>query len=191
MRPSENCLKIIRRYESFRNTAYLCPAGKWTYGYGFTAKADGTPVSPGDKITREEAEGLLVQKACELADFILAKLAWKKIVIGQQHLDSLVSFAFNVGTGNLLTSSIFGLVRKGILNDPETIGLFARWRYAGDGSHNGRDDDGDGQIDEPGEKQRLDGLVKRRLTEGYLFATGLLFFDWTQEEINALNVIGR
>ena len=42
---------LIRKYEGCRLTAYLCPANKWTIGWGSTFYEDGSVVKKGDKIT--------------------------------------------------------------------------------------------------------------------------------------------
>ena len=45
---------LIQEFEGLSLTAYLCPAGRWTIGYGRT---DG--VQPGDRITKAHADSLL------------------------------------------------------------------------------------------------------------------------------------
>ena len=47
--------------------------------------------------------------------------------------------------------------------------MFRRWVYGGNGMHNGKDDDGDGLIDEPGEKMKEPGLITRRENEIKLY----------------------
>jgi lysozyme len=36
MTVSEDCINAIKQFEGFRSTAYKCPAGVWTIGYGHT-----------------------------------------------------------------------------------------------------------------------------------------------------------
>ena len=50
---------LIKKYEGCRLTAYKCPAGVWTIGYGTTIYPSGQPVKKGDKCTQAEAESLL------------------------------------------------------------------------------------------------------------------------------------
>lgn len=50
---------LIKKYEGCRLTAYKCPAGVWTIGYGTTVYPSGQPVKKGDKCTQAEAESLL------------------------------------------------------------------------------------------------------------------------------------
>lgn len=50
---------LIKKYEGCRLTAYKCPAGIWTIGYGTTVYPSGQPVKKGDKCTQAEAESML------------------------------------------------------------------------------------------------------------------------------------
>ncbi|MCQ2074611.1 MAG: hypothetical protein MJY77_05375 [Bacteroidaceae bacterium] len=47
MKASQYSLLIIRQFEGLRLTAYRCPSGIWTIGYGHTNN-----VRKGDTITR-------------------------------------------------------------------------------------------------------------------------------------------
>ena len=105
---SNKCLEIIKEFEGFSATAYRCPAGVWTIGYG-TTNADksitGTSIYPGLKITEAKATEWL-KKSVELS---CAKNVMKFDHIyhwTQNEFDALVSFAYNVG-------SIDGLVANG------------------------------------------------------------------------------
>ena len=54
-------LALIKKYEGLRLTAYLCPAGVATIGYGSTRYPDGRRVMLTDKLTNEaEATQLLL-----------------------------------------------------------------------------------------------------------------------------------
>lgn len=50
---------LIKKYEGCRLTAYKCPAGVWTIGYGTTIYPSGQPVKKSDRCTQAEAESLL------------------------------------------------------------------------------------------------------------------------------------
>lgn len=54
MKISQKGIDLIKRFEGFSPTAYLCPAGVWTIGYGHTAD-----VHRGDRIDEEAAEDYL------------------------------------------------------------------------------------------------------------------------------------
>ena len=54
MKISENGIFLIKSFEGCRLSAYLCPAGVWTIGYGHTAG-----VNKGQLITQAQAEEYL------------------------------------------------------------------------------------------------------------------------------------
>lgn len=94
MKVSEKGLAIIKKYEGCRLTAYVCPAGKLTIGYGHTKG-----VKKGQKITQAQAEAYLRE------DVAGAEKAVNAIGKGfnQNQFDALVSFTYNCGAGNLKT----------------------------------------------------------------------------------------
>jgi lysozyme len=135
MQISECGLDLIRRFEGLRLTSYLCPAKVWTIGYGHT----GPDVRPGMRIDRGEAEQLL---RADVAGFE-AGVATAAGACTEGQFDALVSFAFNLGRGALMSSS---LLRKHKAGDHEGAAAeFGRWVHAG-----GR---------------KLPGLVRRRAAE--------------------------
>lgn len=91
---SSTGLAVIKKYEGCRLTAYKCPAGVWTIGYGHTAG-----VKEGMKITQAQAESYL-KADCASAEKAVnsynSKYNWN-----QNQFDALVSFTFNCGSGNL------------------------------------------------------------------------------------------
>ena len=56
MKASEKAYSFIRQFEGLRLTAYSCPAGVWTIGYGHTSG-----IVSGMSITKEQAEKFLRQ----------------------------------------------------------------------------------------------------------------------------------
>lgn len=157
MKQSVNGAAVTKRSESLRLTAYLCPAKRLTIGWGHT----GSDVKTGMSITIEKAQQLYL-KDIGVAEREVLRLVKRPLTQGQ--FDALVDFVFNVGSRKVETSVLLELVNGGASNEAIAV-QFRRWVYGGDGSHNGRDDDGDGITDEPGEKQRLPGLVTRRERE--------------------------
>lgn len=98
---SVNGLNLIKSFEGCKLTAYKClPAEKYyTIGYGHY----GSDVTAGMKITKEQAEELLLQdckKAIKNVNSFMSKYNFN-----QNQFDALVSFAFNVGSINQLTAS--------------------------------------------------------------------------------------
>jgi len=132
-------LDIVREAEGLRLSAYLCPAGIPTIGYGHTKG-----VKLGDTCTRQQAEEWLEN------DFFMAKYdvaAVVRVPIGENQLDALASFVFNLGVRKLIQST---LLKK--LNAGDYAGAaneFDRWVYAGN--------------------VKLNGLIKRRAKEKALF----------------------
>jgi len=154
----ERGLNIIKKYEKLKLRAYKCPAGVLTIGYGHTGN-----VKPGDVITVAVAVSLLkndVKNAENAVNSLNKKLT-------QCQYDALVSFIFNCGIGSFNASTL----RKKVKANPTDLSIaneFKKWIYAR-GDNNGIDDDGDGITDEPGEKQALPGLIKRRAEEAALY----------------------
>ena len=137
---------IIKRFESLRLTAYLCPARKWTIGWGHT----GTDVHSGLVITEAKAEQLLRD------DLVRFELAVAKLcpVATPNEFSALVSFAFNVGEANLKISTLRKMHNLG--NERGAALQFARWNKA---RVNGR-------------WKALAGLTSRRAAEAALYAKG-------------------
>lgn len=94
MNISQNGINLIKNFEGVRLTAYKCPAGKWTIGYGHT-----TDVKQGMTITQAQAEGFLKQDLKIYENYV--KLL--NLNLNQNQFDALVSFTYNCGAGNLKT----------------------------------------------------------------------------------------
>ena len=87
-------LVLIKNFEGLRLTAYKCPAGVPTIGYGHTKN-----VKMGDVITLDQANLYLLQ---DLKGSIFCVNEYDKIYnFTQNEFDALVSFTFNCGKGNL------------------------------------------------------------------------------------------
>ena len=102
-------------------TAYKCPAGIWTIGYGHTRN-----VHKGEIIIQQQADELLKQ------DLLVyeAGINVMKLNINQNQYDSLVSFAFNLGLGALQKSTLLKRIKVNP-NDTKIKDEFLRWSYAG------------------------------------------------------------
>ena len=87
MKISQEGIELIKKYEGCRLSAYTCPSGVWTIGYGHTRTA-----YKGMTITQERAEQLLMEdipRYYPVGNF------------NQNQWDSLTSFCFNCGQGAL------------------------------------------------------------------------------------------
>ncbi|MEH5376316.1 MULTISPECIES: lysozyme [Citrobacter] len=144
---SEKGIRLIKQFEGCRLTAYPDPGTggyPWTIGYGWTHPVDGKPVKRGMTIDQATADRLLKTGLVGYENDVL-KVAKVKLTQGQ--FDALVSFAYNVGSRALSTST---LLKK--LNDGDIKGAadeFLRWNKAG------------GKV--------LNGLTRRREAERALF----------------------
>lgn len=146
MTTSEKGKDLIKKYESFRNNPYLCPAGIPTIGYGTTYYPNGKKVTLQDKaITLKQAEDMF-DELIKSYEASVSKLVKKQL--NQNQFDALVSFTYNLGETNLSSST---LLKKVNLNpNDKSIELeFKKWINAN--------------------KKPLKGLIKRRNEEIYLY----------------------
>ena len=139
MKTSNRGIELIKEHEGFRSHAYLCPAGKWTIGYGHTGG-----VKSGDVITRAQGEAFLKSDVSECEKAVNAE----RLNLTQNQFDALVSFVFNFGGPKFKTSTLLKRIREDV-NDPRIRYEFSRWIHS------------KGKV-EP-------GLVKRRKVEADLY----------------------
>jgi lysozyme len=127
MRVSENTIKLIKKHEGCRLEPYRDPIGLWTIGYGHLIGDGKTlPVEWFRKFTQEEVDELLKK---DLQRFERGVLRLCPNNLTQSRFDALVSFAFNVGLGNLQAST---LRQKHNRNDVFGAAKeFLRWNKAG------------------------------------------------------------
>lgn len=136
---------LIKSFEGLRLDAYRCSANKETIGYGSTFYEDGSPVKMGDKITKERADSLFEK----VSDSFAAKV--KNCIhkdINENQFAALVSFAYNVGIGNLKSSTLLKKVNANP-NDATIRTEFQKWNRAS------------GKV--------LTGLTRRREAEANLY----------------------
>lgn len=117
----ECALALIRTFEGLRLTAYRCPAGVWTIGYGHTRTA-----REGMTITQDKAEYLLLDDARAAGAVIDAAV---KVPLTKNEFGALVSFVFNVGEGNFRRSTLLKQLNMG-WHDQIPAQLM-RWNKAG------------------------------------------------------------
>lgn len=117
MTVSDKGVALIRNFEGCRLTAYLCPAGKWTIGYGHTQG-----VKPGMKITQDDADEFLRQDVAPIEN-CLNKLG---VNFRQEQFDALVSWIYNLGETNFRNSTMTKYIMSDKPDDEITDQLI-RW----------------------------------------------------------------
>lgn len=92
MRMTEMGLDLIKRSEGLVLSSYLCPASKWTIGYGHT----GPEVGPGQTITQEQANELLRRDVAQFERDVTELIGSSPTK--QCQFDALVVLAYNIGS---------------------------------------------------------------------------------------------
>ena len=127
MSPDQKCYDFIKGWEGFKTTAYRDSAGIWTIGYGSILYKDHTPVKSGDVVTPEKAEELIEWEVNMKSKTVDAGTSG--VGLNQNQYNALVSFAYNAGSGALLSSSLLRLV-KANPSDPNIRAAFMMWDKA-------------------------------------------------------------
>ena len=156
MKVSDRAIEMIKHHEGVRLRPYRCPALLWTVGVGHVIDPSHIKVPLNDRknlpipdgwdraLSMAEVDAIL---SADLASFERGVLRLCPSGLTQSRFDSLVSFSFNVGLGNLQRSTIRMCHNRG---DYEAAAeAFLQWTKAG-----GRE---------------LPGLVKRRKDERALY----------------------
>ena len=146
MKISEEGKALIKKFEGCELEAYKCPAGVWTIGYGHTKG-----VQQGDIWSQDHAEHMLDVELEEYEGYINDLV---DVELEQHQFDALVAWVYNLGVGNLISSTLLVKLNAGLYEDvPHEI---KRWNKA------------NGEI--------LEGLVRRRESESLLFQNK----DWSK-----------
>lgn len=161
MKVSPAALKMIKHHEGVRVKPYRCPALLWTVGVGHVIDPNhikvpfeerrNLPIPAGwDRVlSMGEVDSILAQ---DLGRFERGVLRLCPAAIDRQGVfDSLVSFSFNVGLGNLQRSGLRMKTNRGDFD--EAADEFLKWTKAA------------GRV--------LPGLVKRRKDEQALYLSGV------------------
>jgi lysozyme len=161
MKVSPAALKMIKHHEGVRTKPYRCPALLWTVGVGHVIDPNHIKVSFEERrnlpipdgwnrvLTIDEVDAILAQ---DLNRFERGVARLCPASLGSQGIfDSLVSFSFNVGLGNLQRSSIRMKTNRGEFE--AAAEEFMKWTKAA------------GRV--------LPGLVKRRQDERALYLSGV------------------
>jgi lysozyme len=146
MKTNRAGIELIRKWEGVRLTAYVCPAGVLTIGYGHTSAAGAPKVTPGMKISHEEASEILVRDLVKYESAVTRALTRTP---NEHQFSAMVSLCYNIGPGAFAKSSVVRLFNAGDVAG--AADAFTMWNKAG------------GKV--------LQGLVNRRKDERALFLT--------------------
>ena len=139
MKTSQYGIDLIKHFEVCELEAYQCAAGVWTIGYGHTKG-----VQPGDQWSESHANHMLEVELEEYENYVSTAVT---VPLSQNQFDALVSWVYNLGNGNLTSSTMLK-----VLNSGDYAGVPAqikRWNKAG------------GKV--------LEGLTRRRQAEADMF----------------------
>ena len=146
MKTSDEGISLIKKFEGCRLEPYFCSGNVLTIGYGHTKD-----VVENMSITEDTAEALLKE---DLKDFEEQVSNLVKVELNQNQFDALIAWTFNLGSGNLSSSTLLKKLNNSEYGEvPEQI---KRWNKAG------------GKV--------LEGLIRRREAEALLFEGK----DWKQ-----------
>ena len=144
MKTSQAGINLIKQFEGCKLKPYLCPANKFTVGYGHVL-GNGVTLAEADNriFTKEEVDVLL---RSDLRRFERGVLRYCTVYLTQSQFDALVSFSFNLGLGVLQRSTLRQKINRG---DADAAKVILKYNMAG------------GRI--------LKGLTRRRQAEYQLF----------------------
>jgi|TARA_B110000259_G_C14014287_1_gene400742 lysozyme len=140
MKTSKDGLQLIKDFEGLELNAYKCAAGVWTIGYGHIKG-----VQEGMSISEARANEMLNEELTEYENYINKGVT---VPLSQCQFDAMVSWVYNLGNGNLTSSTLLK-----VLNSGDYAGVPAqmlRWNKAG------------GKV--------LAGLTRRRQAEADMFS---------------------
>ena len=153
MTPSQSCTKLIQQFEGCAKkspdgsfAAYPDPGtggDPWTIGWGST----GADIKKGVVWTQAQCDDRFSQHLGEFASGVAKAIG--NAPTAQHQFDAMVSFAYNVGLGNLNSSTLLKKHKAG--DYAGAAAEFARWNKAA------------GKV--------LPGLTRRRAAEAALYAS--------------------
>ncbi len=156
---------LLHHFEACSLTSYLCPAGKWTIGWGNTFYEDGRPVGPHEVISQSRADELFGAIVRRFEAAVEAKTAGSMGQTSPAHgsmgqtspaqFGAMVCLAYNIGITAFDRSTVLRQHRAG--NHAGAADAFLAWNKS-----NGR---------------VLRGLTRRRQAERLLYLNRLPELD--------------
>ena len=139
MKISEAGIQLIKSFEGCHNTPYRCPAALWTIGYGHVLYPDQARLKTPERalygikdehnrtFEYDEIDSIL-EKDLERFEAGVLRLC-PAAADSQSQFDAIVSFAFNLGLGNLQASSLRMKYSRGEIE--AAADEFLKWNKAG------------------------------------------------------------
>jgi len=146
MKTSKAGLDLIKHFEGCELKAYECAGGVLTWGWGHTRN-----VIENGEISQEKADELLIQDIEEIESQVESLVT---VELNQHQWDAILSWTFNLGCGNLRSSTLLKVLNEGKYD--KVSEQIVRW------------DKASGKV--------LAGLTRRRRCEAILFDTDSLDF---------------
>lgn len=143
---ADKAVDLIKRYEDFRPSVYICQAGVKAIGYGFTS-AD---MIVKGYVSREDADRELTRLCEEIRQKLRRELQDVRLTEAEEA--ALISLIYNVGWRRYRASTIHRKIRQGIRGS-EVAEEIRKWVY----------------VTKDGRKVKSKGLQKRRLSEALIF----------------------
>jgi len=137
---SREGIELIKSFEGFVPYVYLDAVGYPTIGYGTRVYGDVKMTF----ILESEAEQLLIKECAKIEKIITPYI---RIKLLQNQLDAILSFCYNLGAYNFISSTLRQKLNRGEIHG--AADEFLRWVYAGG--------------------KKLNGLVRRRQAERAMF----------------------
>jgi len=138
-------VELVTEFEGFSAKPYQDPVGVWTIGYGSTRDANGHPITATTPVVTEgQAKALVTRDLMAAAQGVDSMV---KVHLTDNERAALQDFTYNLGVGNLRTSTLLRKLNAGDLEG--AAAEFVKWDMAG------------GKV--------LAGLLRRRQAETALF----------------------
>jgi len=109
----EIAAELCRRFEGFRSSVYLCPAGIPTIGYGSTYYPGGRKVAMSDTAIDEATARRMLMQELEHTYLPGVLRLCPGLAADERRCNAVVDFVYNLGVGRLQTSTLRRKINAG------------------------------------------------------------------------------